>query len=222
MSRTTRRKPRTELRPVRNWLAVDARTRHTAGNMGDKRKEKSRYECRKWKHKPDSDDQENNMGYRSDWKIVFNTYKKTDHVLNCLKDFVVNNSHHEAASLLEEMLAEAIQYQDKNELHLGDEGWKLYSWECALGVIGDLFDDDPEVDFASVRLGEEHDDNDVRCGDDTYLYIYRGIGDVDVSPVDQFVPQEKIKLTKETCDCPCTIHGIIHTENCPEKQGEAK
>ena len=36
---------------VRNWLAVDARERHTAGSMGDKRKEKSRKECRTWKRK---------------------------------------------------------------------------------------------------------------------------------------------------------------------------
>jgi hypothetical protein len=30
----------------RNWLAVDARQRHTAGQMGDKRKEQSKKACR--------------------------------------------------------------------------------------------------------------------------------------------------------------------------------
>lgn len=45
-------------RPIRNWLAVDARTRHTAGSMGDKRKEKSHDECRKWKQRKDKNAQD--------------------------------------------------------------------------------------------------------------------------------------------------------------------
>lgn len=53
MFRTKRRrnKKQPKPRPVRNWLVVDARTRHTAGQMGDQRKEESRNECRKYKHK---------------------------------------------------------------------------------------------------------------------------------------------------------------------------
>jgi len=54
MGKTRRNKPykkRTELRPVRNWLAVDARMRHTAGQMGDERKEQSKQECRQWKRR---------------------------------------------------------------------------------------------------------------------------------------------------------------------------
>ena len=57
MSRIKRQnKPQTKLRLVRNWLAVDARTRHTAGQMGDERKKESREECRKWKQKRDRDE----------------------------------------------------------------------------------------------------------------------------------------------------------------------
>jgi hypothetical protein len=56
MSRTNKRKPRTELRPTRNWHVMNARWRHTAGSMGDKRKQESREECRKWKHKGNKDD----------------------------------------------------------------------------------------------------------------------------------------------------------------------
>ncbi|KKM89346.1 hypothetical protein LCGC14_1249650 [marine sediment metagenome] len=58
MSRTNRRKPRTELRPTRNLLAVDAWFRSSAGDMGDKRKEESRKECRTWKHKENRDAQD--------------------------------------------------------------------------------------------------------------------------------------------------------------------
>lgn len=52
MSRINRRSSKKQLnpQPIRNWLIVDARTRHTAGQMGDKRKAESFNECRKWKY----------------------------------------------------------------------------------------------------------------------------------------------------------------------------
>ena len=57
MARTKKYKPRTEMRPTRNWLAVDARMRHTAGEMGDERKQQSRDECRKWKQRRNKDEE---------------------------------------------------------------------------------------------------------------------------------------------------------------------
>lgn len=51
MSNTIRKTPR----KTRNWIVVDARQRHTAGQMGDKRKKESREECRNWKHKGQND-----------------------------------------------------------------------------------------------------------------------------------------------------------------------
>ena len=49
---------RTKMRKPRNWLVVDARCRHTAGDMGDKRKEESRKKCRTWKHKENQNAQD--------------------------------------------------------------------------------------------------------------------------------------------------------------------
>jgi len=53
MSRTNRKRSKTQLkeRKIRDWTAVSAWFRSGAGHMGDKRKEKERDECRKWKHK---------------------------------------------------------------------------------------------------------------------------------------------------------------------------
>jgi len=58
MSRTRRKrdkKQRKEIK-IRDWQAVNAWFRSGAGQMGDKRKEKSREECRKWKHDRRSED----------------------------------------------------------------------------------------------------------------------------------------------------------------------
>lgn len=54
MSRTNRSrhgKKQSKERKVRDWTALAAWYRSSSGQMGDKRKEKSRDECRKWKHK---------------------------------------------------------------------------------------------------------------------------------------------------------------------------
>jgi len=53
MSRTKRNRKKKQLkeRKIRDWTAVSAWFRNSAGQMGDKRKGKSRDECRKWKHK---------------------------------------------------------------------------------------------------------------------------------------------------------------------------
>lgn len=48
MSKT--RKPHQPKIKVRNWRAVDAHFRSSAGNMGDNRKKESRTACRDWKH----------------------------------------------------------------------------------------------------------------------------------------------------------------------------
>lgn len=54
MSKTIRKRPY----KYRNWRAVDARSRTTAGPMGDDRKEESRKGCRQWKQKHFKEDVE--------------------------------------------------------------------------------------------------------------------------------------------------------------------
>jgi len=46
MAHKTKRQRKFEEHKQPNWLAVNARQRHTAGQMGDNRKEESRRKCR--------------------------------------------------------------------------------------------------------------------------------------------------------------------------------
>lgn len=59
------------------------------------------------------------MGYRSDWKLVFNTFHKAKHVKSMLEDYVVNNPDTEESKLLGKMLSTAILFEDDCILELG-------------------------------------------------------------------------------------------------------
>lgn len=157
------------------------------------------------------------MGYCNDWRIAFNTHHKTKHVKNMLSDFVTNNQSHCVVPLLEEMLQLAISFEDDSLFVLEETCWKLDYWNELISVLHDMFDDDPEVDFASIRLGEDCNDNEIGYGDYTYVNVYRDMSDTDFHPVPAVPTVEQQVPVKEVCDCPMSIHGVLHTDDCPDK-----
>jgi len=158
------------------------------------------------------------MGYRSDWRIAFNTHHKAKHVKDMLGDFVTNNPSHYVSPLLEEMLQLAISHEDDSLFVLEETGWKLVYWDELVSVLHDMFDDDPEVDFASIRLGEDCDDNEINHGNHTYVYMCRDMSDTDFDPVPAVLVVKQRAPGKKVCDCPMSIHGILHTDDCQDKK----
>lgn len=165
------------------------------------------------------------MGYRSDWKIVFNTRKKTDHVVSTIQEYIKNNigspnnAESELAHYFRDMMG-CISYRDESILELKDTSWKFYMWDEVNITLNEMFDENPDVDFATCRLGEDVDDNDYRFGDYTYVYINRSIGDVDYYPLPE-VEDDQSQPVSAVGTCKCDLHQIMrgegHDDGCPEK-----
>lgn len=162
------------------------------------------------------------MGYRSDWRIVFNTRHKAQHVEQTLKDYVALSPDTETKSLLVEMLNVVVS-RTENTLVMEDSGWKLWGWDELLNTFENMFGDDPEIDIASIRLGEDPADNDIRYGDYTHIYICRAIDDtylddVPASPGDHgacvIAPPDST-----LCACPLDqlMRGDGHNTGCGEQ-----
>lgn len=161
------------------------------------------------------------MGYRSDFALIINTHDKADEVWDKLEDYVNDpGREQETRSLLEEMMIHACVDKTDSVIEFRDSGWKLWRWDDLLMELEDMFGEDPEIDIASIRLGEECDDNDIRHGNYTYVYMMRDI-DIDrcdVPPAPKTMDDEKTPvIPKVICQCPMTWMGIAHTESCPER-----
>lgn len=157
------------------------------------------------------------MGYRSDWRIIFNTCGKQQHVWDTLQQYVASHTT-DAAELLREMLSSAICHQDEDVLELADGSWKLQGWDDLTGILVNLFDGDNEIDIAWCRLGEDFDDTEVRHGGYTQIYVERSMN-ANWDPV----PKTRMAGTSvhTLAVCQCDLHQIMrgdgHDEGCPER-----
>ncbi len=159
------------------------------------------------------------MGYRSDWKLVFNTAGRANEVMLWLKREAQMGSGH--ARLVEEILNYAVQHQDADVIELSETSWKLWDWDQFIIAINDRWGDDEEVDYAWVTIGEDYDDIEICNGDWTYIYIERYIGDTNLDPVPK---AERKDLEAEAQPRPplkCTCGGFGgHKDWCDLVTGE--
>ena len=160
------------------------------------------------------------MGYRTDWKLIFNTAGKADEVMQWFKDFAAQYSSTQCGQLMQEMLDYAVLHQDSDVIEFAETSWKLYSWDDVICAIREKWDDDEEVDFAYATIGEECDDVDYCSGEWTYAYIERYIGDFDLSPVPK-IQQNMEAEAKPKPPLKCTCGGFgAHSDWCDLTTGE--
>ena len=162
------------------------------------------------------------MGYRSDWRIVFNTRNKAQVVWDTLHDYVVNNDQQDpVVSLLSEIMDDAdYQNQDANLLEYSGDFWKMHAWDELIHELECMFEHDPEIDFAAIRLGEDHNDNEIRYGSHTRIYMVRSIGDADMADVPEAATKPIAQEAPEPAKCRCSINDIMlrgHDADCPER-----
>jgi len=160
------------------------------------------------------------MGYRSDWKLVFNTAGKADEVMRWLIQEASSGSNY--ASMVEEMIKIAVVHQDDDIIEFADSSWKLWGWNDFMCAIENKWGTDDEVDFAWATIGENADDVETCPGEWTYVYIERYISYTDLSPV----PKLERKGSMETEAKPrpplkCTCGGFgAHKNYCDLETGE--
>lgn len=158
------------------------------------------------------------MGYRSEWKLVFNTAGRAKEVKQWFENEAKGGTP--IANLMQEMLDHALQHEDDNVLEFGDDGWKLYDWDGVISTCWEKWGDNEEVDYAYARLGEDYDDNDIQCGEFTYIGISRVLTDSDCYTVPK-VEQEEMGEVKQLPALKCTCGGFgSHSSWCDLETGE--
>jgi hypothetical protein len=154
------------------------------------------------------------MGYRSDWKIIFNTCGKAQQVCDTLHQYVSAHTS-DASGLLGEMLKSAVDQIDDDLLVLGDNGWKLYAWDDLTHIITTLFADDPEIDIGWIRLGEDSDDNESQSSKFTRMYFSRSIDYDYDTPSDRTTSDITVPSVCQ-CDINQLYRGDGHDQGCPD------
>lgn len=159
------------------------------------------------------------MGYRSDWRIVFNTPGRAAEVMAWLeKEAKAGQSY---SDLLQEMLDYAVSVQTADVIELEGTCWKVYDWDELTCAFHTKWDDDEEIDFAYIRLGEDLGDADLCNGDYTYLCACHSIGDTDCNAVPR-VKKENVDVEPEhrpPLKCTCGGFGE-HSDWCDLITGE--
>ena len=145
------------------------------------------------------------MGYRSDWRLVFNTAGRANEVLGWLKA-EATNTQNGCHDFIEEMLG-VLAHSDDDVVIFEDEYWKLYDWDVLTSLIEEKWGDDDEVDFAWAVVGEEYDDIQVRSGDYTYISISRVIDDNDIGKVPKKDVQAQVAVAPPPLKCTCGGFG---------------
>lgn len=160
------------------------------------------------------------MGYRSDIQLVINTSsaEKAQEVADAL--YLYGHGGNPGSSLMLEMLNKARQFYNAEVIHLEAQSWKVPEWDSMITDILVILGEDPEVDVAWVRIGEETTDLDMCAGDYTWPSITRMLDApcmVDVPRQDSpLVPTVPVQ-TKCQCDMHQLMRGEGHDLGCPER-----
>ena len=149
------------------------------------------------------------MGYRSEWKLAISATTNTK-----LLEFIQWMSDYEKDASKSVSAADCMRWILFNEVdrsnttvEFEDQSTKCsFDWDSVISDIIDRADNDEELDSAYARIGEECDDNDVRQGDYTYVYINRSISDIGYCDIPEGKEQvvaiyEDQKPQEEKCDC---------------------
>ena len=139
------------------------------------------------------------MGYRSDWKLAINaaTNEKLIKTIQWMEDYSKDTSINEDCREIMEFILSCEEARGDTYVEFYETYTKCYNpWDSVIQDIFDHAEEDEELDAAYARFGEESDDNDVRNGSWTYVYIERSLSDVDYCDIPE-QKQEDVGILKQ-------------------------
>ncbi|KKL65414.1 hypothetical protein LCGC14_2155260 [marine sediment metagenome] len=149
------------------------------------------------------------MGYESEWKlaIVASTNTKLSEFIQWMEDYVNDTlKAFDARDCMQCILAcEVARW--KTAIEFGGSGTECGAyWNSVIYDIRIRAKGDKELDSAYARTGEDFDDNDLRHGDHTSVYIHRRISGFDytgIAPIKKQVNaiSEDQQPEEEKCGC---------------------